>query len=104
MDLVRRSSGRDASFDLGGDVTIAEAAKLRDALALALATSQHLTLNLSGVETVDIAGLQILLALVRESSSVSLVQPSEALQRAADILQIECLQSAFASSTVGGES
>ena len=48
MDLVRRSSGRDASFDLGGDVTIAEAAELRDALALALATSQHLTLNKLG--------------------------------------------------------
>ena len=104
MDLVSRSSGNDASFDLGGDITITEAAELRDALALALATSQRLTLNLSGVETVDVAGLQVLLALVRESSSVSLVQPSETLQRAVDTLQIDCLQHAFASSTAGGES
>ena len=104
MSLVIRGDRADARFELGGDVTIAEAAELHEALTLALVGSPNMSLDLSGVETIDIAGLQVLAALVRGFPSVRLCNPSETLQKTVDLLKMICLQEAFVFSAVGGES
>ena len=104
MSLVNRGEGADARFELGGDVTIAEAAELHGALILALVASPNMSLDLSGVEAIDIAGVQVLAALVREFPGVQLCNPSETLQKTVDFLKMTCLQEAFVFSAAGGES
>lgn len=104
MSLVNRGEGADARFELGGDVTIAEATELHEALMLALLASPNMSLDLSGVETIDIAGLQVLAGLVLEFPDVRLLNPSGTLQKTVDFLKMTCLHEAFVFSAAGGES
>lgn len=59
-----RSATRDTVFKLPGNMTVAHAQALRDAL-LPLASEAQLTLDASAVDSVGIAGLQVLAALMR---------------------------------------
>ncbi len=52
---------------LTGRLTIHEADARRDELSRALAGSQHLSLDTTGLEAVDVAGLQLLIALRRSA-------------------------------------
>lgn len=62
---------------LEGALTIAEAAEVRDQLALCLVTAPGMVrVNLSKITELDTAGLQLLLALAGERERVVLVQPN----------------------------
>ena len=95
MPFITLETGPKMRIALSGDLTIAEAAEARDTLALALTTSQSLDLELDGLENVDVAGLQILLALASEKHPVSLTNPSAALLDAVEFLQLDGLRGAF---------
>ena len=93
MSFTILTAGPQMRAELSGDLTIAEAAETRDALALALTTSESLEVELGGLENIDVAGLQILMALARESHPVRFGKPSPALLRALELLQLDALQS-----------
>ncbi len=93
MTVTTLMPGPDMRIAFSGDLTIAEAAETRDALALALTTSETLELDLGALENIDVAGLQVLLALLLEKHPVSLTNPSEALRKVVRLLHIEALQS-----------
>lgn len=57
---------------LSGALTIMDALTTRDELALALATSERVEVDLADVIEIDCAGLQLLLALPREAVPVVL--------------------------------
>ncbi|MDP5240250.1 STAS domain-containing protein [Uliginosibacterium sp. 31-16] len=92
MALTTLAPGPAMHIGLSGDLTIAEAAETRDALALALTTSETLDLDLGALENIDVAGLQVLLALLLEKHPVRLTNPSEALRKVVGLLHIEALQ------------
>ncbi|PLK48479.1 lipid asymmetry maintenance protein MlaB [Uliginosibacterium sp. TH139] len=94
MELTILDPGPQRRIALADEVSIADAAELRDALALALTTSEQLELDLSGLESIDIAGLQILTALLHESHPVRITAPSEAFVQTVELLQLEPLRSA----------
>ena len=96
MPINTLTDGPNMRIELSGDLTIAEAAETRNALALALTTSETLELDLGGLENIDIAGVQILLALILENHPIHLTNPSTALQRVVGLLQLDALQSRFA--------
>lgn len=95
MPFTTLEAGPQMRIALSGDLSIAEAAEARDTLALALTTSESLDLDLGGLENVDVAGLQILLALAGEKHPVSLTNPSAALLNAVEFLQLDSLRGAF---------
>ncbi len=96
MSFAILTPGPQMRAELAGELTIAQAAETRDALALALTTSEQLALDLSGLEEIDVAGLQLLLALAREAHPVALLQPSPPLLRLAGQLRLGELQARFA--------
>jgi len=95
MSFKILSPGPQMRAELYGDLTIAEAAETRDALALALATSEKLELDLGGLENIDVAGLQILIALANEPHPLRLCKPSSALLRMLTMLRIATLDTLF---------
>jgi anti-sigma B factor antagonist len=95
MTITTLANGPRMRLEVSGDLTIAEAAEARNALALALTTSETLELDLGALENIDIAGVQILLALLLENHPVSLKNPSTALQRVVSLLRLDALQSRF---------
>ncbi|MBS1208920.1 MAG: hypothetical protein H6R19_1318 [Proteobacteria bacterium] len=95
MTITTLTNGPRMRLEVSGDLTIAEAAEARNALALALTTSETLELDLGALENIDIAGVQILLALLLENHPVSLKNPSTALQRVVSLLRLDALQSRF---------
>lgn len=94
MELSILDPGPQRRIELAGEISIADAAELRDALALALTTSSSLELDLSGLESIDVAGLQILTALLREAHPLLLTNPSAPLLRTVELIQLEPLRSA----------
>lgn len=94
MELNILDPGPQRRIELSGELTIADAAELRDALALALTTSESLALDLAEIDEIDTAGLQILTALLREPHPIELLQPSATVLRSAALLQLEPLLSA----------
>lgn len=96
MEFTILDPGPDRRLAIGDEITIADAAELRDALALALTTSSTLELDLSGVESCDIAGLQILTALVREPHPVRITAASRSFIETLDLLQLTPLREACA--------
>lgn len=94
MELTILDPGPQRRIALADEITIADAAELRDALALALTTSEQVELDLSGLESIDVAGLQILTALLREPHPVRLRAPSAAFVQTVELLQLEPLRSA----------
>lgn len=62
---------------IAGALTIAEAAATHERLAHALGENAGpLTVDLSAINEIDSAGLQLLLALAREADRVTLARPS----------------------------
>jgi len=96
MSLTILSPGPNMQAKIAGDLTIIEAAETRDGLALCLTTSETLDLDLSDIENIDIAGLQILLSLTKEPQAVRLSSPSPCLQKVMDLLQVSLSQTAGA--------
>ncbi len=94
MELTILDPGPQRRIALADEITIADAAELRDAMALALTTSEELELDLSELESIDVAGLQILIALLREAHPVRLCNPSEAFVQTVELLQLESLRKA----------
>lgn len=94
MELNILDDGPQRRIELVGEVTIGDAAELRDALALALTTSESLELDLAEVDEIDCSALQILTALLREPHPVRLRQPSPTVLRSATLLQLEPLLAA----------
>jgi anti-anti-sigma factor len=92
MSLTIVTQGPDMQVKIAGDLTIVEAAETRDSLALCLTTSETLELDLSDVENIDIAGIQILLSLVKEPRAVQLSAPSPSLKKVLDLLQVSLSQ------------
>lgn len=78
--------GAGAPFALDGDLTVLEAAgtrtRLLAALDAALADGTDLVLDLSEVEETDTAGLQLLLALVRDAAATGVRVRVQALSPA----------------------
>ncbi|ABK43153.1 anti-sigma-factor antagonist [Magnetococcus marinus MC-1] len=68
--------GSSARLQLTGDLTIQQAAELKESCVQAVQSGDSLVLNLSGVTRIDLAGLQILCAmhraLVDEGKSLTL--------------------------------
>lgn len=104
MDFTILDPGPQRRIALGGEVTIADAAELRDALALALTTSTSLELDLGELESIDVAGLQILTSLLREPHPLRLLTPSPNLLRTVELLQLEPLRQACRMATQQEES
>jgi len=89
MPLNRISTGH---FRLEGDLTIYEAVALKTTLIAALNEGPILELDLSGVEEIDTAGLQLLLLLKYEAQAVSgqvhLVQHSPVVREVIDLCDL----------------
>lgn len=98
MAFSTLNAGPQMRISLSGDLTIAEAAETRDALALALMTSESLELELGALENIDVAGLQILLALASEKRPVRMKNPSTGLLRVVEFLQLDSLREVLARS------
>jgi len=66
---IRRPASRprnDGTLTLGADCTVAEADALKSALASRVAETGAVTLDVSALQRIDTAGLQLLAAFVRD--------------------------------------
>jgi len=92
MALNRIAPGR---FRLDGDITIYDATILKTELLTALNDGQILEFDLSGVEELDTAGLQLLLMLKAEAQAegrqVRFVQHSSAVREVLDLCDLAAL-------------
>ncbi|CAK0753556.1 phospholipid transport system transporter-binding protein [Gammaproteobacteria bacterium] len=92
MALNRISAGR---LRLEGDLTIYEAAALKTPLLAALEEEPTLEIDLSGVEELDTAGLQLLLLLKFEAQAgnrhVRFIQHSTAVREVLDLCDLAAL-------------
>jgi len=70
------------------DLSIWQAKAMHEALTDALAKGEDFVLDLSGVERVDVAGLQIVWLAHREAAGRMELVPGEALEKATDRLAI----------------
>ena len=94
MELNILDPGPERRIELAGEVSISDAAELRDALALALTTSKTLDIDLGELESIDTAGLQVLTALLREPHPVRISRASGPVLRTVELIQLEPLRSA----------
>lgn len=60
MSGHRKSNATNVIIDAGKDLTIGEAAGLRERIIRELQSSDFVTLHLTDIEVIDLAGLQIL--------------------------------------------
>lgn len=92
MGLNRIAAGR---FRLDGDMTIYEAAALKTSLLTALKEAPMLELDLSGIEELDTAGLQLLLLLKQEAQAegqhVRFIQHSPAVREVLDLCDLAAI-------------
>lgn len=92
MDILKQQHGTQTIHCLQGEVTIYDAAPLQAALLSALNESAPLTLDLSGVDELDTAGVQILVALKRSAQACGkalvFLSPSPAVTAIADLCQL----------------
>ncbi|MEG3638402.1 STAS domain-containing protein [Magnetococcus sp. PR-3] len=59
------ADGANATLTLDGDLTIQQAAELKESCVNAVQNSENLALNISGVTRVDLAGIQLICAMHR---------------------------------------
>lgn len=89
MALNRISANR---LRLDGDLTIYEAAELKTALLTALEEEPTLEIDLSGVDELDTAGLQLLLLLKNEAQAegrhVRFTQHSHSVREVLDLCDL----------------
>lgn len=71
-----------------GSCTIFEAADLRAQLLPVVATSTPVMVDVAGISEIDTAGLQVLLALQKQCALALFSQPSQAMQTALDLLNL----------------
>lgn len=92
MPLHRISKSR---LNLNGDITIYEAATLKNELLSVLQESEMLEIDLSDVTELDTAGLQLLLMLKSESQienrQVRFIQHSNAVREVLDLCDLAAL-------------
>lgn len=69
MQVWKRAKTRDGKLLLTGDLNVERAAELKSLLMDAVAAHDELEVDLSGVEMMDAAGLQVLLLAKRESAA-----------------------------------
>ncbi len=73
---------------LEGELQVAFLERLKDALAPALDRAEPLTLDVSGISEIDVAGLQLVLAFLRSrhaETQTRLVGAGEVFKRALDL-------------------
>jgi anti-anti-sigma factor len=68
MDTLLRDESDPGRLRLSGELSIFEAASLRDALLPALEAVPELSIDLSGVTGLDSSGVQLMLVLRREAA------------------------------------
>ena len=90
--LTTRSENSLCRASVGGELTIYEAAGLRDELLRALEGHSVLELDLSGVSGMDTAGLQVIMALKKTGRArgvqVTLSHHSEAVTHAIQLFDL----------------
>ena len=83
MEIKQIRQGDELQLQIGGDLSIYDAKPLKEALLAALAQTQLLVVDLSGIGEIDSSGLQLLLLLRREAQqqgiALSLLRPSESV-------------------------
>lgn len=99
MSDARSDGVQRGQLALSGPLVLAGIGRARVALMEALSASDALVVDLSAVERIDTAGVQLLLSLMREASlrekSVQLVRPSAPLTQVLALLRLtESLSSA----------
>lgn len=80
-----------APLSLGGDFTIERAAELRVLLLQQWEQHAPQTLCLRGINDIDGAGLQLLLALKRQQPTLRFANPSPAVKQLFERLQLSAL-------------
>jgi anti-anti-sigma factor len=79
---------------LEGEIDLATAPVLQDALIACLAEGKPITLDMNGVTFVDSSGLQVILAAAVESESVGTLivkDPSAAVLRVMEVIGIDAI-------------
>jgi len=76
MELTRSDDGTRLVLGISGKCTVEHAASLREALLEALGAGKDLTLDIAGVEEVDVTFLQLLL-----STALTLARDGKKLER-----------------------
>ncbi|OBS09876.1 STAS domain-containing protein [Acidihalobacter prosperus] len=93
MDIVESETGEGLQLALGGDLDIYSVAEVHARVAEALQQSASLVLDLSGVDNIDGAGLQLLMAGKRaaahDGKALHLAQHSACVIEALELCQLE---------------
>ena len=76
------------TFNINGGMTIYEAMQLKNTLQAEITQSIQLVVDLASVSEIDTTGLQLLLALNRETS-VRLINHSHCIKQLAELLQVQ---------------
>ena len=76
------------TFNISGGMTIYEATQLKNSLQAEIAKPAALVVDLASVSEIDTTGLQLLLALNRETS-VRLINHSHCIKQLAELLQVQ---------------
>jgi anti-anti-sigma factor len=68
MNLITQTDPETGTLKLTGDINIYQTERLKQTLAASIAMGTDLVLDLSGVETCDFTGLQLIYAAARSAS------------------------------------
>ena len=83
----------DGEYSLVGELCIFHAAEIKQCVLESLSTDDSLELDLSGVNEIDTAGVQLLLFVQREArrlgKTLNLVRPSELVSETLKLLNLE---------------
>ena len=88
MDIQIESGNNMTCVTISGSCTIFEAADLRARLLPLVRETLPVMVDVSAISEIDCAGLQVLLALQKESALALFTQPGPALQQALDLLNL----------------
>lgn len=76
------------TLHINGGMTIYQASELKTLLLNKLSSVSALEIDLSAVSEIDTTGLQLLLALRRETKPVTLINPNHCIKQLAALLQL----------------
>ena len=89
MSITVLDAGDSCSITLSGEVSIATVAQLKTALAVAIFEHQECEVDLSAVEVMDTAGLQLMLMAKRcQAKTVRFVRHSAAVLQAVELANL----------------
>ncbi|MEW5800960.1 MAG: STAS domain-containing protein [bacterium] len=87
--MISGGTQESSCLSLEGEVTINEAARLKETLLGLLSTQEPVTINLEGITRIDTSGLQLLYAAhqtaIHQGKNFSLVNPSLSFMQAAKL-------------------